>query len=788
MATPTDEELAAMTVLDSDTDSQLFSSEGDPQKRTKTYDKPDLTSEEKEQWKLVTNTREEKRRKRREAKKKEGETTRNERKMTNANDNEPTKKTVTFLDNQATKDNQTNRLSKTITTPPREDQTKGLSHLFMTPTEEVKLKENGKDNNDKTKDETKLSMAEHSEFYHPPPPEANRNPTETGYELSAVKESKFSLRVYPHDRSRFDPHIAFAEFFHVVHEVDNEALICPFDKHSAKPVLMDAHDLPNTKERLHYLYNLKERNGTWSCVVRIQSEIDDWKMLATSQMRMFLNQTGMKATKQELDSPNLAQAGWFVGLHPKLTNRKSLQHRIKSHYPEGTDIPIEIRGGEVYLPRGVGCPETPNRRMKVEALQLFCDVSHVPLLQDTMTNMMGPGKGLGQQFVRFAGWIDAYPNREIQQWVHQQNQLVNESARQALQFVTIKGSLDEEIEMYDGEITTAKKWFEEQKEFNEKIGLLQIETKRYQDSNATVVYQKSMRHMAKANTEMLIVRLQKHLTDRSRKALFNPIYTHTLTNSTQEIDKMVKQAHQYYDERKRRTERKEAYERKKKGKEGQPKSLFTSKQPNQLATKTLLTPQTKNKSYAATVNNDTGWDHSYYGAQTGTTKTTLEETSTEAWTYQETQKQKSQQQEKTERSLPTKRAKMEEMLSKMENRLSEIGDNTNTALQRIDHLEGTLHKTVEQSLQLAEEVKTISSTVAKLPGEMMKTVATAIKENEERRDGEIGKLERQNLSILEDNKMVDREMITLAKETARCVRKMEEITARMNQLETRLMK
>ena len=131
---------------------------------------------------------------------------------------------------------------------------------------------------------------------------------------------------------------------------------------------------------------------------------------------------------------------------------------------------------------------------------------------------------------------------------------------------------------------------------------------------------------------------------------------------------------------------------------------------------------------------------------------------------------------------------MEDMISKMKSRLAEIGNNTSTALQRIDHLEDTLHKTVEQSLQLAEEVKTISSTVAKLPGEMMKTVATAIKENEERRDGEIGKLERQNLSILEDNKMVDREMITLAKETARCVRKMEEITARMNQLETRLMK
>ena len=354
MTTLTDDELAAMTVLDSDTDSQLFSSEGDTQGRLKTYDKPDMTTEEKEQWKLVTNSRDEKRRRRREAKKKEGETTRKETKMTKANDESPTKKKVTFVTNQDKKDNQINQPIKQITTPPRTNQTNGLSHLFMTPTEEAKLIGKGKNDDNTTKNETELSRAAYAEFYHAPPPESNRNPTKIDYEDNAVKEAKFYLRVYPHDRSRFDPHIAFAEFYHVVHEVDNEALICPFDKHSTKPVLMDAHDLPNTKERLHYLYNLKERNGAWSCVVRIQTEIDDWKLLATSQMRTFLNQTGMKATKQELDSPNLAQAGWFVGLHPRLTNRKSLQHRIEKHYPEGTNIPIEIRGGEVYLPRGVG--------------------------------------------------------------------------------------------------------------------------------------------------------------------------------------------------------------------------------------------------------------------------------------------------------------------------------------------------------------------------------------------------------------------------------------------------
>ena len=199
MTTPTDDELAAMTVLDSDTDSQLFSSEGDPQERTKTYEKPDLTSEEKEQWKLVTNTREEKRRKRREAKKKEGETTQNEGKTRNSNDKEPIKKTVTFAGNQPTKENQTNQSTKHITTPPRVNQTNELEQLFMTPTEEAKFIEEGKKDNDKTNEEPTLSSAVHSEFYHPPPPEANRNPTETGYELTAVKEAKFYLRVYPLD-------------------------------------------------------------------------------------------------------------------------------------------------------------------------------------------------------------------------------------------------------------------------------------------------------------------------------------------------------------------------------------------------------------------------------------------------------------------------------------------------------------------------------------------------------------------------------------------------------------
>ena len=658
----------------------------------------------------------------------------------------------------------------------------------MTPTEEAKLIGKGKNDDNTTKNETELSRAAYAEFYHAPPPESNRNPTKIDYEDNAVKEAKYYLRVYPHDRSRFDPHIAFAEFYHVVHEVDNEALICPFDKHSTKPVLMDAHDLPNTKERLHYLYNLKERNGAWSCVVRIQTEVDDWKLLATSQMRTFLNQTGMKATKQELDSPNLAQAGWFVGLHPRLTNRKSLQHRIEKHYPEGTNIPIEIRGGEVYLPRGVGCPETPNRRMKVEALQLFCDVSHVTLLQDTMTNMMGPGKGFGQQFVRFAGWIDTYSSREIQQWVNQQNDIVRESSRQALQFVTIKGSLDEEIDMYDGEITTAKKLFEEQKEFNKQAGLLQIETKRFEDSNATVVYHKSKRHMAKANMEMLIVRLQKKLTDHSRKALFNQTYTHTLTNGTQEIDTMVKEAHQYYGERKKRAERKEAYEQKKRGKTGISKSLFTGKQTTQRSYQSVLIQKHATKMYADTANNNDNRSRSYYGASNGSSREIPEEPNNEPNYQQRTQQQGQGQYEQPDSTPPTKRAKMEEMLSKMENRLNEIGNNTSTALKRIDHLEDTLHKTVEQSLQLTEEVQTISQTVARLPEEMMKTTATAIKENEARRDDEVDKLEKQNLSILEDQKMVNREMISLAKETAKCMRRMEEFRARIDQFEERLIK
>ena len=92
MTTTTDDEIerAGMTVLDSDTDSRLFSSEGEPQKRTKTYEKPNLTAEETEQWKLVTNPRQEKRRKRQSAKQKEANAKKTVTKTTKANDGETT--------------------------------------------------------------------------------------------------------------------------------------------------------------------------------------------------------------------------------------------------------------------------------------------------------------------------------------------------------------------------------------------------------------------------------------------------------------------------------------------------------------------------------------------------------------------------------------------------------------------------------------------------------------------------------------------------------------------------
>ena len=92
MMEPSDDEAeqAGMTVLDSDTDSWLFSSEGDPQERMKTYEKPDMNTEGKEQWKLVTNPRQEKRRKRRSAKTKEANTTKTVTKTTKPNDGKMT--------------------------------------------------------------------------------------------------------------------------------------------------------------------------------------------------------------------------------------------------------------------------------------------------------------------------------------------------------------------------------------------------------------------------------------------------------------------------------------------------------------------------------------------------------------------------------------------------------------------------------------------------------------------------------------------------------------------------
>ena len=561
MTTDDEIEQAGMTVLDSDTDSRLFSSEGGPQERMKTYEKPDLTTEEKEQWKLVTNSRQEKRRKRRSEKQKEANAKTTVTKTTKANDGKTTTTKNTRKQHAPTR-------REHITQTDNEKDYNTRDKRQQTNSDHEERKENTIDNttNEKQKENTttptdaKEPTSSYSENYRPVNEDLTMDKTVAEV---AVKEAKFFLRIYPRDRMQFNPNIAFAEFFRVIHEIDGDALICPFDKNSPRPILLHTDDLPQNKERLHYLYNMRERNGAWSCVVRILTEVDDWKLLAASQMRIFLNHTGMQATKQELDSPNLANAGWFMGLHPKLTNRKSMKQRIEQHMPEQNKIPFEIRGGDVYLPKGVGHPRDPNRRQKVEALQVFCDISDVAQLQQTIVGMVRPENSLGERFIRFAGWIDTYPNDEMQSWIKNQRELVQYAARQPLRFLPLKGKMDTPITMYDGEITTAKKWFEGQKEFRTEAGLLQVETGRYQDEEATVVYLKHAREVAKANMEMLINRLQKQILDESRAAIFSPIFTHAMTHKPQEITTMVREAQQYYDAKKARKERAEEYRKKK---------------------------------------------------------------------------------------------------------------------------------------------------------------------------------------------------------------------------------
>ena len=780
-ATDDEAEQAGMTVLNSDTDSWLFSSEGDPQERMKTYEKPDMNTEETEQWKLVTNPRQEKRRKRRSAKAKEANTTKTVTKTTNANDGKMTMTENTRQRNVPSREDHTTQMDTTADKHAKnKTQQTNINH--------EERKEGTNNNTTKTKESTTTTMEAKeplSAYANEYRPVREDRTVDRAVEELTVKEAKFFLRIYPRNRSQFNPNIAFAEFFRVIHEIDADAMICPFDKNSPRPILFHTDNLPQNKERLHYLSSMRERNGAWSCVVRILTEVDDWKLLASSQMRIFLNYTGMQATKQELDSPNLANAGWFMGLHPQLTNRKSMKKRIQQNMPEQKKIPFEIRGGDVYLPKGIGHPRDPNRRQKVKALQVYCDISDVAQLQQAIIGMVRPENSLGEQFIRYAGWIATYPNDEMQSWIDNQRELVQYAARQPLCFISLKGKIDVPITMYDGEITTVKKWFEEQKEFCTKAGLLQVETGRHQDKEATVVYLKHARGLAKANMEMLITRLQKQISDESRATVFSPI-THATTPRPQEIDTMAKEAYQYYHKRKRRAERKEAYELKKDKTAGAPGSLFLKKQTTENQYWTAGTQQHQEKTYANTVSNTNKWDYLYHEVPTGPKRTVLEDSNAKPQNRQGKPEQSSQQQGQPERPLPTKQEKMEEMISTMESRLTEISNNTSTALQRIDHLEDTLHKTVEQSLKLAEEVKTISSTVAKLPEGMMQTLTTAIKETEAKRDEEIDKLERQHLSILEDQRIADKGIITMARETAKCVRRMEEINASMNQLEDRM--
>ena len=752
MTTTTDDEIerAGMTVLDSDTDSRLFSSEGEPRERTKTYEKPDLTTEEKEQWKLITNPRQEKRRKRRSEKRKEDNATKTVTKTTKANDGKTTTTKNTQQQKAHTRDKhitQTNNKMDHSTT----------DKIQQTNNDQDKRKENTKDNiNNKEKKEsttvindTEEPNSAYSENYRPIREDLTMDKTVAE---AAVKEAKFFLRIYPRNRSQFNPNIAFAEFFRVIHEIDGDALICPFDKNSPRPILFHTDDLPQNKERLHYLYSMKERNGAWSCVVRILTEADDWKLLAASQMRIFLNHTGMQATKQELDSPNLANAGWFMGLHPKLTNRKSMKQRIEQLMPEQNKIPFEIRGGDVYLPKGVGHPRDPNRRQKVEALQVFCDSSDVATLQQAIVGMVRPGNSLGERFIRFAGWIDTYPNDEMQSWIDNQRELVQYAARQPLRFLPLQGNMDVPITMYDGEITTAKKWFEEQQEFRTEAGLLQVETGRYQDEEATVVYLKHAREVAKVNMEMLINRLQKQISDESRQAVFSPIYTHAMTHKPQEITTMVREARQYYEAKKARKERAERYKKKKALSQQSLKKVLFSKGP------TSPPPANGAPSYASILRKRQASPSLPQTQPEPPAQIEIDDIEE----FSDTPVPESE-----ERSPPMKRSKTEDMLQALEERMAAIGSNTEKANKKVEELENLVQRTVGKTLEMATEVEKLSNTVAQLPEKITDPLTKRIDDLERQHKETFAMVTKRHEELKEGININDIEMLNLSKITSR---------------------
>ena len=567
-------------------------------------------------------------------------------------------------------------------------------------------------------------------------------------ETIAVKEAKFYLSIRPRNNSNFDPREMFVAFLQTVQEVDPEAYICPFDKHNQSPILEKAHDIPNTSEALQYIYRMRERRGTWSSVVRVQSEVDDWRLLSAPQMRVFLLHSGMRAVKQELDSPNLANAGWILGLHPRLTSRKDLLNRIEKAIPYKSRVPMELRGHALYMPRGIDNPEDSVRRLRTEALQIYCDVKHVHDLQDMLAKAITPVRNTGEKFIPHAGRLDTHSNGDIQKWVKQQNEVVNRAARQPLRFPMMNGNLDGQYVVQGGMSNTAREWFMAQKEFGPSSGIMQIETEHIKGQGATLVYDRNLRDVARGNMEVMIMRYQKALTDTSREILFDNRYKYTVSGNKL-ITELVKDARDYQRVKKMRLQRREEYKQEKARKaEVQWWKRNGATQP---------------KISAHYDNRETTKQMNYSAAVMG------KSTPREAVTFVTQESEEGEIAEHThyeqvERSPPKKKSRTEEMMSELNSRMDAMEATAEQAKERVDGLEGIVQQSLSRTIELTKRVQDLSQSVIKIPDNVAKSVNDAMKQSEKKQSDRIDLLEQRENQAAREMAVLGEKMAQLQTE------------------------
>ena len=577
-------------------------------------------------------------------------------------------------------------------------------------------------------------------------------------ETMAMKESKFYLSIRPRNNNNFDPREIFVAFLQTIQEVDPEAYICPFDKHNQSPILEKASDIPNTSKAFQYIYSMRERRGTWSSVVRVQSEMDDWKLLSAPQMRVFLLHTGVRAVKQELDSPNLANAGWILGLHPRSTSRKDLLNRIKTGIPHKSRVPMEVRGHALYMPRGVGNQEDPNRRLRTEALQIYCDVRHVTDLQEALATAVNSKKNTGEMFIPHAGRLDTHSNKDLQSWVQKQNNLVNKAARHPLRFPMMNGNLDDKYVIQGGMTSTARDWFMAQKEFGPRTGILQIETEHIKGQGATLVYDKNLRSVARANMEMMITRYQKVLTDTSREILFDSRYKYTASGNKL-ITELVKDARDYQRAKRDRAQRREAYKR---DKEKQANAKWATRnegtQPK-ISAHYDKRETTKQMSYTAAV-------MGRMTARKEVPQVTQEVEEGEITEYPTPGNQ--------ERSPPTKRSRTEEMMNELNSRMDAMESTAEKAKAQVEGLESIVQQSLSRTIELTKRVQDLSRTVGDIPNGVAKSVNNAIRQAEKDQNDRIELLEQRENQAAREMAILGEKMTRLQAELQQAKSETEE--------------